>query len=42
MEIVPAPPLGFLFSGIFSRFMEKNARSQQQRFKAAMESSRMK
>ena len=38
MDITPASPLGFLFAGMFSRFMQKNARGQQQRFKAAMES----
>lgn len=37
MEITPAATMGFLFSGLFSRFMQKNARGQQQRFKDAME-----
>ena len=36
MEIRPAP-MGFLFSGLFSNFMQKNARGQQQRFKDAIE-----
>ena len=37
MEISPTKPGGFLFSGLFNRFMRKNAKSQQQRFKDAME-----
>jgi hypothetical protein len=38
MDITPTAPLGFLFSGLFSRFMRKNARGQQLRFKEMMES----
>lgn len=37
MDITPARPLGFLFAGIFSSFMKKNAQGQQHRFKAALE-----